>query len=201
LGKKRGHVHRGGVVRYLPFKNDIVRWLKQDWQSDARFTTMIDLYGLPTDFPGYDEARKISDCYQRVGKLEEALKADIGDGRLIPYIQLHEFEALLLSSPETFTCYSQYSQMKSQVERLSKLCAQYGTPERIDDGEQTAPSKRIGTEIPGYLRAKPSAGPIIAAAIGIAAMRAKCPHFDQWLRGLEQLAGYQAQDGNNMIDK
>ncbi len=187
LCRKGGQHHRGGVLRYQPFKNDIVRRLKQDRQPDARFTTMIDLYRLPTDFPEYEEARKLPDCYQRVEKLEAALKADIGSERLIPYIQLHEFEALLLSSPETFAHYSQYSQMKSQIEKLSALCAKYDTPEKIDDGEQTAPSKRIGAEIPGYT--KVAVGPIVAAAIGIPVMRAKCPHFDQWLRNLEQLAG------------
>jgi hypothetical protein len=189
IGKKRGQVHRGGALRYLLLKNDIVRWLKEDRQPDARFTTMIDLYGLPKDFPGYEEARKVSDCYQRVEKLEAALREDIDDRRLIPYIQLHEFEALLLSSPEKFAGDSPYSGTKNQIENLLRLCAEFDTPEKIDDGEQTAPSKRIGAEIPGYLRAKPTAGPIIAAAIGIEAMRAKCPHFDQWLRALEQLAG------------
>jgi hypothetical protein len=189
LGKKAGLVHRGGVLRYLPFKNDIIRWLKEDRRPNARFTTMIDLYALPKDFPGYEEARKVPDCYQRVGKLEAALKADIDDRRLIPYIQLHEFEALLLSAPEKFTDYSPYSGMKRQIDNLTELCAAYDTPEEIDDGEQTAPSKRIGAEIPGYLYAKPTAGPIIAAAIGLDAMRAKCLHFHNWLSELEQLAG------------
>jgi hypothetical protein len=181
--RKGGQFHLGGVLHYQPFKNHIIHWLKEDRQPDARFTTMIDIYGLPKDFPGYEEARKVSGCYQRVEMLEAALKENIGDSRMVPYIQLHEFEALLLSSPEKFALYAPYSGMQRQIEKLSVLSAK---PEEIDDGEQTAPSKRIGAVIPGY--AKVAAGPIIAEAIGIPVMRAKCPHFDQWLKNLEQLA-------------
>jgi hypothetical protein len=201
IGKKRGQVHRGGVLRYMPLRNDIVRWLKEDRHPDARFTTMIDLYHLPKDFPGYEEAREVSDCHQRVEKLEAAWMADIDDRRLIPYVQLHEFEALLLSSPGKFKDYPPFSSMKRQIDNLIELCAAYDTPEKIDDGEQTAPSKRIGAEIPDYLGAKPTAGPIIAAAIGISTMRAKCPHFDQWLSALEQLAGCSTPGANEVIDE
>jgi hypothetical protein len=57
----------------------------------------------------------------------------------------------------------------------------------INDGEETAPSKRIGKEIPDYLGAKPTAGPIIAGKIGLETMRMKCPHFNEWLTKLENL--------------
>ena len=40
-------VHRGGGRRYLPMKDDIVRFLRQARASDAFFTTMIDLYASP----------------------------------------------------------------------------------------------------------------------------------------------------------
>jgi len=105
IGKKKGRVHRGGMARYHAVRNDIGRWLKEDQNQDVCFTTMVDLYGLPNDFPGYDEAVAISDPYGRVKKLEIALEEDIGDRRFIPYIQLHEFEALLLSDPTAFGCY------------------------------------------------------------------------------------------------
>jgi len=38
---------------------------------------MIDLYALPKDFPGYIEAEKSQDPYQRVAALEQAMKDDI----------------------------------------------------------------------------------------------------------------------------
>ena len=91
--KARGRKYRGGLTTYAKARNDITLWLKQDRNSDVRFTTMFDLYGLPPDFPGYKTAAN-DDPHRRVEALENALKSDIGDERFIPYIQLHEFETL-----------------------------------------------------------------------------------------------------------
>ncbi|NQT39851.1 MAG: DUF4276 family protein [Planctomycetes bacterium] len=185
LGKKKGHVHRGGLVRYEPVKEDIRRWLKEDQDSNAYFTTIFDLYALPGDFPGSDEASKLADPRARVRKLEEAFGEDIQDPRFIPYIQLHEFEAILLSDPAAFDCL--YQEHARQIDQLKKLCKDYKSPELIDDGEQSAPSKRIEKEIPEYHGAKATAGPIIAAEIGLETIRDKCPHFNDWLTQLEGL--------------
>lgn len=184
-GKKKGRVHRDGMGSYQAFKRDLLVWLKQDRSADAYFTTMIDLYGLPRSFPGYEEAARIADPYQRVAALEKALSDDLGDPRFIAYIQLHEFEALLLAGPEAWSVY--YGAHSRQIDNLQHLCAKYASPELIDDGEQTSPSKRTGEEIADYLPQKRTAGPIIAERIGIQTMRQKCPHFDQWLRKLEEL--------------
>jgi len=186
LTKKKGRTHRGGLGRYLAVKNDICRWLKEDRAADAYFTTMFDLYKLPSDFPGYAGASEKPDAGARVVALEAALQKDIDDSRFMPYIQLHEFEALLLSEPRAFAC--QYRDYEQQIERLEALCAQYGSPESINDGEDSAPSKRIAKEIPEYSRAKRTAGPIIAAEIGLKTIRARCPHFNDWLTILEGLA-------------
>ncbi len=61
------------------------------------------------------------------------------------------------------------------------------SPELIDDGANTAPSKRIIALIPQYGTTKRARGPLIAAAIGLPAIRAKCPHFDAWIKRLEEL--------------
>jgi hypothetical protein len=186
IARKKAHVHRGGLARYVPFRNDIVCWLKQDRGSDVYFTMMLDLYGLPRDFPAYDEASKLVDAYARVAKLEEALAAEIGDPRFIPYIQLHEFEALLLSDPRAFVQYYPYHDRASAS--LVELVGRFQNPELIDDGENSAPSKRIRQHIQEYgPKAKRTAGPIIAAHIGLESIRAKCRHFNDWLTKLERL--------------
>ena len=33
--KKKGQVHRGGLHRYVPFRNDVVRRLKEDRSNDV----------------------------------------------------------------------------------------------------------------------------------------------------------------------
>ena len=185
LCKKKGRVHRGGVSHYLAVKNDICRWLKQDRNQDARFTTMIDLYGLPNDFPGYDEASRLQDPFARVAAMEGAFAKDIQDSRFIPYIQLHEFEALLFSQIESLG--TVYTSRRGEITELERLSAAFKSPELIDDGENSAPSKRIGQKVPEYLRAKSTVGPILAAEIGLDVVRGKCPHFNDWLVRLERL--------------
>ncbi len=56
---------------------------------------MFDLYGLPRDFPGQKESRRLTDPYQKAAILEKELAQDIEDNRFTPYIQLHEFETLI----------------------------------------------------------------------------------------------------------
>lgn len=92
---------------------------------------------------------------------------------------------LLLADAAKIATY--YDNFARQVEQLAALAAKVKSPELIDDGQHTAPSKRIASLIPAYANEKPTAGPIIAAAVGLAAIRAKCPHFDAWLRRLETL--------------
>jgi hypothetical protein len=41
----------------------------------------------------------ISLGYERVAHMERELLADTGDGRLLPYMSLHEFEAIVFVSP------------------------------------------------------------------------------------------------------
>jgi len=98
-GYKRGKKHKGGVTHYIKLKNDLQRWLKQDEHIEAMFTTMFDFYALPHDFPGYAESNQQTDLKARIEQLELCFQADIGDHRFIPYLQLHEFEALLFSEP------------------------------------------------------------------------------------------------------
>lgn len=68
--RKRGKIYRGGVIDYRRVKSDLVRWMKEDQNTDARFTTMLDLYTLPEDFPRFAEAKQQSDPHGRVAMLE-----------------------------------------------------------------------------------------------------------------------------------
>lgn len=179
--------YSGGMSGFGKLRNDIVNWLREDTQDDARFTTMIDLYALPTDFPGWDVSRDITDPYNRVRMLEHAFASEIGDPRFIPYIQLHEFEALvfvdLLKLCDEFM--GNEKQIHQLIEQLGNSISH--NPELIDDGYDTAPSKRIAKFIPGYAHGKATVGPRIASAIGLQKLRASCPHFHEWMSGLEAL--------------
>jgi hypothetical protein len=184
-GGKR--VFRGGMTSYQKARGDILRWIKQEAHSpDVYVTTMFDLYALPDDFPQFDEAMSKATPQLRVAALEDALRADIGFQRFLPYIQLHEFEALVLADPSKIAPQFEMEVSDRNVQALIEL-VQSIPPEDVDDGEQTAPSKRIDRVFGGYRDDKSSVGPLIVQAIGLPQIRCKCPHFDGWVKQLEAL--------------
>jgi hypothetical protein len=178
---------RGGVLSYAQVKANLLRLVKRDQhKANAWFTTMVDLYRLPADFPGCVSARGMQDPFKRVALLEDAWVRDVGCPRFIPYLQLHEYEALLLADPPSLGAF--YQEDAEPIRRLAEMAAGYRTPEEIDDGDTTAPSKRIIAEIPAYAQDKAVAGPFVAEKIGLPKLRQKCPHFNEWLDKLEALA-------------
>lgn len=171
----------GGVHRYAKMKPQIERQCKQD--AEAHVTTLFDLYGLPGSFPG-----KNSTSYPSSGSgrrkalfLEHAWADDIGRSNFIPNLLVHEFEALLFSDIGAFELWADKEKSLKPLRAISKSTA----PEDINDGPQTAPSKRILAALPNYRKA--FHGPLIAGEIGLDAIRAKCPHFDGWLRKIDSL--------------
>ncbi|MEH1882074.1 DUF4276 family protein [Nostoc sp.] len=187
--RKKGQVHRGGGRNYEPMKNDILRSLKEDSNADVFFTTMIDLYAIAPDFPGLAESESLrQNPIERVEFLEQRFAEDIGDCRFIPYIQLHEYEAYLFADP---TCFEYLDARRpKEIEALQAIANQYETPELINDGQQTAPSKRIIAQFPDYGKSKSAFGPQLAELIGLEVIRSRCPHFNAWLSRLESLNNY-----------
>ena len=76
-----------------------------------------------------------------------------------PYIQFHEFEALLFADPQKLD--TQFLDSPSALQQLVETAREFGSPELVDDGLTTAPSKRITAAIPEYASRKASAGPIV----------------------------------------
>ena len=179
-GRRGGAVHRGGFVSYAHLKRDLSLWMKQDSNADSWFTTMVDFYGLPADFPGTHEARSITDPIERMIFLERQLSHDLKYRRFVPYIQLHEFEALLFSDAKSFA--TAFPDANEAIGALQRIRDSAASPEHIDDGEKTAPSKRICAILPDYV--KPVAGPLIARAIGLSRIRGECKHFNAWIEML-----------------
>ena len=180
--------HKGGVISYQRAKSDIIRFLKQERNTFC--TTMFDYFRLPNDFPGLP----IKGNYQPVQKaeiIEHAFKEDIiqtlgtafNSDRFIPYIQIHEFEALLFSNPQALAKGIYQDDLSSTFETIRNA---FHSPEDINDHPNTAPSKRIINLYKKY--DKSTEGILAAIAIGLPAMRKECKHFDQWLKQLESLS-------------
>ena len=181
---------RGGMLSYQQVTTDLnlLRLTRPDTEFERHlFTTMFDLYALPDDFPGYTAAKTIHDPYVRVETLENNFAEDINDVRFIPYIQLHEFEALLFCGVEHII--KKYPKCKKRCEQLVKDLQKAGNPELIDNGPSTAPSKRIINAIEGdrkvrYNYNKPATGKYVTKCVGIDNLREKCKHFDGWIEML-----------------
>jgi hypothetical protein len=188
--RKGAYWRRGGLLDYRRAETDLRLWMKSDQNADAWFSTMFDLYALPQDFPDFAQIGRGQTPYDRVNRLEGALASKLDHRRFVPYIQLHEFEALLFSDPEKLG--TSFPGCQPAVANLVQLAQQSGNPEMINDGADTAPSKRIIREIPEYEGRKASAGPLVTEKIGLRVLREKCAHFAEWLERLEGLAGANA---------
>jgi uncharacterized protein DUF4276 len=182
-GRKHSETYRGGLVRYHHLRRDLTLWMRQDQRPESWFTTMVDLYRLPSDFPGLQESRAIADPIARVKFLESRLASDLNHHRFTPYIQLHEFEALLFSDPKIFSV--AFPENTDAIAELVSIRRAAISPEHIDDGVETSPSRRICAVLPQY--AKASSGPIIARAIGLNRICQECTHFNSWVQRLYEL--------------
>jgi hypothetical protein len=182
--KKAGRQYKGGISRYSKAKNDILKCLAYGRKrSDVYVSTMFDFYRLPNDFPGFNDAQRFNDPYKKAASLEDALKDDIDKNgtAFIPYLSLHEFEALLFSDIAVVRRHF----FEIDITPLINTDLEYPNPELINNGEQTSPSKRILQYVPGY--AKHVDGVAIAQKIGLDVLRQKCKHFDGWIKRLERL--------------
>ena len=172
---------RGGYVSYEKLRNDISQWIKEI--PNAYHTTMVDLYGLDESFPGYAKDDDLAP-YDKVEKVEKEFAGSIGNHRFIPYIQLHEYEALLFSNTDKM---EEWLSLYDRIQHgcFSEIRNRYSTPEEINDSPTTAPSKRIEQICPSY--DKVDDGILLAKEIGLATIRKECPHFNTWLTTLENL--------------
>ncbi len=178
---------KGGMSSYNRTKNDLNRWIAEEKGRQPYFTTMFDLYALPNDFPGFGESLMITDPYRRIEHLENALAQDIDYYKFIPYIQLHEFETLLLANPDVLLL--EYMDASQEVEKLKEVVAEHDdNPEMVNTGTETAPSKRIIRLIPEYAGNKVSVGAVLAGIEGIEVQKERCKHFSDWIEKIHLIA-------------
>ena len=102
--------------------------------------------------------------------VENALASDVCDQmgsdfnpeRFVPYVMMHEFEAMLFSDCERF---AEGIGEPELAPKFQEIRDKFASPEEIDDSPHTAPSKRIESLLPGYK--KPVLGIWAAEGIGL----------------------------------
>lgn len=172
--------HKGGDVKYDRLKFNIDKLLKSE--TDILVTTFIDFFRLKNDFPKYEDAQAIQNKIHKVDCLEQALADAINNPRFIPYIQLHEFEGLLFASKDGFEFLPDLKQ--ANLNSLLLAVNEKENPEELNDGELTAPSKRLEQLIPGFDKNKPFYGGLIAEVNTINAVLNRCLRFKTWVETL-----------------
>lgn len=180
----RRRAFRGGITSYAAPRRIIRRKILED--TGAYTTTMFDYYGLPEDFPGIGDESCPPSRPERVDYIEHRIAQDIGSQRFIPYLQVHEFEALLFSDVDTLDeTISALPGAGSHLSQMRQIVSNFDTPEDINNNPDTAPSKRLEHHYSSYQ--KVPFGELIAESIGLETIRAECPRFDEWMTTLEGL--------------
>lgn len=183
---------KGGDIKFDRAKTDIGNFLKQ--RPEIYVSTMFDYFRIDSEWPGRAEVNTQirNGCsltaIQKADILEAATNTEIvrefagysAVRRFIPYIEMHEFEALLFSDADILAERTEIDLLKIQ-----RILQQYNSPEEINDDPAKAPSKRLESLTNGYR--KVADGKTISEAIGIQNIRRQCAHFNDWLTKLERL--------------
>ncbi len=182
LGTNKKYQGAKGVRQF------IINSINDRQGRNVYFSTFFDLYALPRDFPGKAaNTRNSANPTSFVVALEAAFRKDINHHRFIPNLLLHEYETILFADPDKFRV--SFENCDREIQELKNIAASVPSIEHINDGKETAPSKRIISVFGDdrYRGMKATAGPDIAAAIGLPRIRGACPHFDGWLEQLETI--------------
>lgn len=176
--------YQGGVgnATFEILKKDILRFNSNQSYCGCFF----DLYGLTSTFPGYDLSKNEKNPYKRIELIEKSLSDIIDIPTFIPYIQLHEFEALFFSDIEKIDDNLSHYSGISQKKKLKEILSHFQNPELINDSPVTAPSRRLKTLYPNYQ--KMLHGIHIFEDIPLSKMRERCKHFNEWLLKIENLS-------------
>jgi hypothetical protein len=177
----------GGGSNFDLIENHLRRLISRyQYDENVFISVMVDLYAFPIGGNTVYDEEVIN---QQSGKNKVLLLQDKMNNRMhyqnfIPYVQLHEYEALLLSKPDALLTF--YTDKAQEVEGL-KAEINGMHPEEINETPQGAPSKRIIKYLPHYKKQKTTAGVTTAEKIGLPFLRQACPHFNDWVTKLESI--------------
>ena len=176
---KTGKAFKGGISSFDQVHRDLKPLLRDG--SAIGVTTLLDYYGLPNDFPGMKD-RPPKDAYARVAHVEAEFAKAVNNRKFVAHLTLHEIEAWIYVDPKAAEWVFENQKVPLRLKEIRASC---GGAELVDEGPETAPSKRILAIAPEFEKA--IHGPMAIEAVGIDQIRTACQHADAWLRTIEAL--------------
>ncbi len=145
MGNARLRRRRGGIRPWPSARKDIINHLREDRRCIA--TTMVDFYGLPQEgdgaWPGRAQANRLAaarkaPCVEKamLDNLANEIGANFDRKRFVPFVVIHEFEALLFSDCAAFGIGVGLPNLESHFKRIRD---RFETPEDIND----SPDRRV----------------------------------------------------------
>ena len=145
---------RGGVRAWESVCGDILRTLRE-WRGCV-CTTMFDFYAMPSNWPGRTAAADMP-LDQKGNHVEQAILDDLAahageDFRrelFIPYVQVHEFEAILFADVATMAatlapvCHTSAADLNAEFQAILD---ESGQAEAISDTERLAQGKTLSSD-------------------------------------------------------
>jgi hypothetical protein len=132
---KTSQESRGGAISFDRLKFNARNTLRQ--KPTTVLSTFLDLYGLDTSFPAFEEARLNPDLDSRLERLRTAMHESIvvhvgcRPERFVPHIQPFEFEGLLFSDPQALA--QTEPGWGVSAGKLLEIRGAFATPEHIND--------------------------------------------------------------------
>jgi len=169
-----GQGNRGGGG--ISVKTLVAAFKRESGNFDL-LTCMVDYYGL--------QGKGKMSVDELLLHLRERIKRKLGPKakKVILYVQVHEIEALLFSQPSAFGNVEEAS--PRVVRKIDRIAKKYRTPEEIDGGYSTCPSRQIKRAFPEYDKIRHVIE--ISRMIGMEKMCGECPRFGQWVGELKAL--------------
>lgn len=134
-------------------------------------TTLYDFYGFKRL-----EANETKKTLEK--KRKKSIKSK-QQNKIIPYIQMYEFEALLFSDAKIMA-----NNLNISQSWIDNILNKFNDLEGINNSKETAPSKRIEKNAT-YIKTQHA--PKILQEIGLPKIRKKCQGFNEWITQLEKL--------------
>lgn len=189
MDRRRGKKYTGGLVSFNKTWGDISRSIREG----VPVATMFDFFRLPGSFPGYADGKEFHNDRERAEYLEKCLHQKVMEefpayprDYFIPYLQLHEFETLFYCDLGKLKDGYFSPQEQKAIDHLIKSVSGMA-PEDINNGPDTAPSKRLLNAVAYH---KGDNASDILEKIGIGKMIAMCPHFSDFVDALKGLARF-----------